>query len=254
LSFVNDTPTPEQAQQNRDGWLAAWSRALSSEPSLAPRLREAYRRAIAEFLSYCRRKDCSPSVAAARAYVEVARLEQAPGPVQLQAWKEALNWFFRQQKQWVGAQAREAQGVPALGRQDLGRAEWERGLIERVRTLHLAWRTERTYRGWNWRLAKFLHPKPMEALSGEDVRLFLTHLAVELRVGVATRRQALNAAVFFLREVQGKEPGDFSDFTRARPQVRVPVVLSRSECERLFEAMEGVPRLMAEVMYGGGCG
>jgi integron integrase len=222
------------------------------DPSLAPRLREAYRRAITEFLDYCRRKDCPPSVAAARAHVEVARLEQAPEPVQLQAWKEAMNWFFRQRKQWVRARAQQAQGVPSLGRQDLGRADWECRLIERVRTLHLAWRTEGTYRDWNWRLAKFLHPKPMEAICDEDVRRFLTHLAVELRVGAATQRQALNAVVFFLREVQRKEPGDFSDFTRARPHTRVPVVLTRAECERLFEAMEGTPRLMAEVMYGGG--
>ncbi len=29
-----------------------------------------------------------------------------------------------------------------------------------------------------------------------------------------------------------------------------PVVLSRRECERLFAALEGTPRLMAELMYG----
>ena len=53
-------------------------------------------------------------------------------------------------------------GLPPLGRHDLGKVDWERRLIERVRTLHLAWRTEQTYRDWNWRLAKFLEPKPME--------------------------------------------------------------------------------------------
>jgi len=30
------------------------------------------------------------------------------------------------------------------------------------------------------------------------------------------------------------------------------VVLNRAECERLFEAMEGTPRLMAELMFGSG--
>ncbi len=183
LCFVTDAPTPAQAELDQEEWLAAWSRTLSLDPSLAPRLREAYRGTITEFLSYYRRKNCPPSVAAARAYVEVARLEHATGPVQLQGWKEALNWFFRKQKEWVRAQAQQAQGVPSLGRQDVGQADWERRLIERVRTLHLAWRTERTYRVWNWRLAKFLHPKAMEAVCDEDVRRFLTHLAVELWVG-----------------------------------------------------------------------
>jgi len=58
--------------------------------------------------------------------------------------------------------------------------------------------------------------------------------------------------VFLLREVEGKELGDFSDFTRARRRLRMPVVLSREECARLFEAMEGVPKLMAELAYGSG--
>jgi len=50
---------------------------------------------------------------------------------------------------------------------------------------------------------------------------------------------------FLLREVEGKELGDFGEFTRARRRLRMPVVLSREECARLFEAMEGVPKLMA---------
>ena len=58
--------------------------------------------------------------------------------------------------------------------------------------------------------------------------------------------------MFLLREVEGKELGDFGDFTRARRRLRMPVVLSREECARLFEAMEGVPKLMAELVYGSG--
>lgn len=75
---------------------------------------------------------------------------------------------------------------------------------------------------------------------------------VEERVGVATQRQALNALVFYFREAAGKELGDLGDFARARKRVRVPVVLNRTECERLFEAMAGTPRLMAELMFGSG--
>jgi integron integrase len=50
----------------------------------------------------------------------------------------------------------------------------------------------------------------------------------------------------------GRDPGDFRGFVRARRRVRAPVVLSREECDRLFEAMEGTPRLMAELMFGSG--
>lgn len=48
------------------------------------------------------------------------------------------------------------------------------------------------------------------------------------------------------------DPGDFSDFTRARRGRKVPSVLTQAECKRLFEAMAGTSRLMAELMYAAG--
>jgi integron integrase len=242
----------ERSENREDGsqsWGARWLNALSSDPSVGIVRREAYRRTVEEFLAYCRAHEGPPSAMRAREYVELVRLEQVPGEGEVQEWKDALNWFFRQKKAWGCS---SVEGVPSLGRKDLGRAAWERRLIERIRTLHLAWRTEETYRGWSWRLARFLQPRPMESLGDDDVRRFLTHLAVATRVGASTQRQALNAIVFYLREVAGKEPGDFSDFVRARPATRVPVVLTRAECGRLFEALDGTPRLMSELMYGAG--
>jgi hypothetical protein len=81
----------------------------------------------------------------AREYIELQRLERAPGPTQLQEWKEALNWLFRR-----GRSQRSAAltGVPPLGRADLGQTPWERRLVETIRVRHLSWRTEQTYRGW----------------------------------------------------------------------------------------------------------
>ena len=67
-----------------------------------------------------------------------------------------------------------------------------------------------------------------------------------------TERQALNALVVYFRGVEGRELGDKGGFVRARKRVRVPVVLNRGECERLFQALEGTSRLMAELMFGSG--
>jgi integron integrase len=145
---------------------------------------------------------------------------------------------------------------PTVGAADLGGPEWERRLIRQLRTRQYQWRTEQTYRMWAWRFARWLAPRrpgadPMSAPE-ELLRDFLSELATRNRVGAATQKQALNALVFVRRAAGGREPGDFSDFTRARPRVRVPVVLSRAECGRLFEALEGTPRLMAELMFGSG--
>ncbi len=142
--------------------------------------------------------------------------------------------------------------VPSAGARDLGGPPWERALVSRIREKHLAWTSEKTYRGWCRRFMAACDGKQPEALEREDVRRWLSDLAVKERVSVATQSQALNAVVFFFREVLKRDPGDFSEFTRARRGRKVPTVLTQPECKRLFEAMEGRGRLMAELMYAAG--
>ena len=135
--------------------------------------------------------------------------------------------------------------VPTAGARDLGGSPWERALVSRIREKHLAWKSEKTYRSWCRRFMMSCGGKQPEALDREDVRHWLSDLAVKGRVSVATQSQALNAVVFFFREVLKRDPGDFSDFTRARRGRKVPSVLTQEECKRLFETMEGTGRLMA---------
>ena len=134
-----------------------------------------------------------PTVGLAREYVELQRLERAPGPAQLQEWKEALSWLFRCGQHPPSA---ELTGVPPLGRADPGRTPWEQRLVEKIRVWHCSWRTEQTYRSWAWRLAHFLGERPVESATGEDVRSFLSHLAIARRVGAAAQQQALKALAF----------------------------------------------------------
>ena len=84
------------------------------------------------------------------------------------------------------------------------------------------------------------------------VRRWLSHLAVEGRVAVATQKQALNAVVFLFREAFKRDPGDFGDFVRSGKRRSVPSVLTRVECDRLFDELSPKSRLMAELMYGAG--
>ena len=83
----------------------------------------------------------------------------------------------------------------------------------------------------------------------QELRVFLDAVQV---LGAATQQQALNALVFFLQEVEGKELGDFGELTRARRQVRVPVVLTPEEVKRVLAAMTGTPQLVARLLYGSG--
>ncbi|MEI2419789.1 phage integrase N-terminal SAM-like domain-containing protein, partial [Arthrospira platensis SPKY2] len=117
----------------------------------------------------------------------------------------------------------------------------------------MAYRTEETYLGWLRRMEAFLQEKDgLEHFAEEDLKRFLSYLAVEEGVGASTQRQALNAGVFFLREVKKQDLGDFSDYVKANPRKYYPVVYSRGEIQRLLAAMRGHGALMARLQYG--CG
>src|ERR1035441_74982 len=117
---------------------------------------------------------------------------------------------------------------------------------------------------WARRFAGWLEGRDVTVPGAGELELrgFLSELAVRQRVAVATQRQALNALAVLMRvvmalfsrrgEALGKPLGDFSEFERARPGKRLPVVLSKEECHRLLGALEATPRLMGELMYGSG--
>lgn len=215
---------------------------------LSPAVQSVYSMAINGYLDYCNRNGISVTVDSARAYMsEVVRRGLARQP---QLWKDGINWFFRTGREHTSA--RELSGTPTLGQADTGATPWEKRLIERLRIQHYAWRTEQTYREWAWRFYKFVKPRGLEEAGSEDLKGFLSELAIKGRVSKSTQKQALNALVFLFREGLGKDAGDLKGFAVSRRGPRVPSVLSRKECNKLFEAMEGTTRLMAELMYGSG--
>jgi site-specific recombinase XerD len=115
----------------------------------------------------------------------------------------------------------------------------------------MLWRTEETYRGWAARFARFIAPRSPYAADAKGVGEFLSALAVEQRAAPSTQKQALNAIVLLMQTALSRDLGKL-DFQRPRRRERIPTVLSQLECVRIFSQMEGVSRLMAELMYGSG--
>ncbi len=225
---------------------AHWREVLNRCP-LSDAARSGYSLAIGGYLDYCRRNALSVTFESARAYLaDAERRQLARNPA---LWREALRWFFKEGRR---SSALLPQGVPSLGQADTGRTHWERRLIERLRLNHYSWRTEQTYREWAWRLHHFMTGKGVEAASEQDVKSFLSELAVKGRVSIATQKQALNALVFLFREALGRELGDLTGYELSRRGPRVPTVLTRQECTRLFDKLAGTARLMAQLMYGSG--
>lgn len=123
---------------------------------------------------------------------------------------------------------------------------------ERIRVKHYSLRTEQSYIGWIRRYI-FYHGKrhPCE-MGAAEVEAFLSHLAVERNVSSSTQNQALAALLFLYREVLEVELPWLDGVTRAKPSVKVPVVLTRAEVDRLFAHLDGTHLLMARLLYGTG--
>ena len=67
---------------------------------------------------------------------------------------------------------------------------------EKMRTRHLALRTEHAYLQWLRRYLVFHGRRHPRHLGAPEVEQFLTHLAVHRKVSAATQNQALQALLF----------------------------------------------------------
>lgn len=118
----------------------------------------------------------------------------------------------------------------------------------RIRTLHYSPKTEDTYLGW---CKRYIAWQRTSKLTGHAaVKAYIDHLANDQHVSAATQNQAL-AAVGFLYATLKIDIGDLGDL-RAKKEQHLPTVLTKEETFRLLENMDGVYRIMAEIMYGGG--
>jgi site-specific recombinase XerD len=79
----------------------------------------------------------------------------------------------------------------------------------------------------------------------------ITNLAVEGNVAAATQNQALSALLFLYRYVLDDPMPWIHDIVRARRPLRLPVVLTPEDVRKLIEQMDGVPKLVALLRYGG---
>jgi integron integrase len=121
-----------------------------------------------------------------------------------------------------------------------------------LRLRHYAARTERTYLGWTRRFLAYVGQCGQAPPTPEDVKAFLSHLAVRRKVASSTQNQAFSALLFLCRHVLMEDLGDMGETVRAREGKRLPVVLSPEETRAVLSHLEDAWRLMRELAYGGG--
>jgi site-specific recombinase XerD len=134
-------------------------------------------------------------------------------------------------------------------------ADWTavfKGLESEIKLRHYSPKTLVSYRGWSRKLQSFVKSKDPGLLSTQDVKAFLTHLAVDRNVSAASQNQAFNALLFLYRHVLKTEFGEIKDIHRAKRKPYIPVVLSREEVDAVIGLLDKPIDLVAKLLYG--CG
>lgn len=121
-----------------------------------------------------------------------------------------------------------------------------------MRLRRLSPRTERAYLQWMRRFWEFNGRRPATELGQAEVTAFLNHLVTVNGVAPSTQNQALAALLFLYRHVWGVELPWLDDLVRATRSRRLPVVMSPDETKTVLDAMHGVPKLIASLLYGSG--
>ncbi|MBU1044807.1 MAG: integron integrase [Candidatus Omnitrophica bacterium] len=125
---------------------------------------------------------------------------------------------------------------------------------ELLRIKHYAYSTERSYLDWSERFFDYMTTvrNKNKEIEQEDIKEFLSYLAVRRRLAASSQNQAFNALLFLFRDVLRIELGAIGKAVRAKRGIKLPVVLSEDEVKRLFSTMSGKILLMMQVLYGTG--
>jgi site-specific recombinase XerD len=129
-------------------------------------------------------------------------------------------------------------------------------LLDRVAdataTRHLSQNTRKAYVRWVRRFVLFHHKRHPSEMGVPEVNAFLTHLAVDGHVSASTQNQAICALLFLYGAVLECPLNKLEGVVRAKRPKRLPVVLTPEEVAKVLLHMQGVPLIVALLLYGAG--
>lgn len=112
-------------------------------------------------------------------------------------------------------------------------------------------RTEKSYLFWIKQFILFHQKRHLQTMGRDEVKSFLTWLAVKRNVAVNTQKVALNAVVFLYHKVLKQELGELG-FSLATKRRQLPSVLTPAEVAMILQQLNGRDRLIVELLYASG--
>ncbi len=86
----------------------------------------------------------------------------------------------------------------------------------------------------------------------DEIRDYLTHLAVAKKVAASTQNVAFYAVIFLYKQVLGIELPLIEGVLRARRPTRLPSVFTPNEAKAIIGELEGSTKLIVGLLYGAG--
>ncbi|MEA3274743.1 MAG: integron integrase [Pseudomonadota bacterium] len=172
------------------------------------------------------------------------------------ALSERIPYSFGEPKDRVRARTRisESGGAGCADPKQTG-ASWiwlYDKLESAIKVRHYSPKTLEAYRSWIRKLQAFTKSKDPDLLCMDDVKDFLSFLAVERKVSASSQNQAFNALLFLFTHVLEREFGKVEGVVRAKRKPYIPVVLSREEVDQVLSRLSAPYDLVGKLLYG--CG
>ncbi|MCB9107394.1 MAG: integron integrase [Anaerolineales bacterium] len=120
-----------------------------------------------------------------------------------------------------------------------------------LRRKHYSLRTEEAYVYWVKRYILFHNKRHPQEMARPEIEAFLNHLAVTENVAASTQNQAFSALLFLYQHVLNIDIQNVNALRAKKPK-RLPVVMTKQECQSVIAALSGTYQLMAKLLYGSG--
>lgn len=204
------------------------------------------------FLAFCNERAGTDFSTAATEFCQSLMIDKRIADWQINQAEEAVRLYVVNFKGDINP---KFGGVGSAGMEEFNAERLIDETKRFIRVKHYSYSTERTYIDWINRFFQYL--KEIKGVrvgrpESEDIRNYLTHLAVKKRVSSSTQNQAFNALLFLFRDVLKADVGDLGETVRAKRGQKLPVVLSIEEVKAILEHLSGTGLLIAQVLYGAG--